>query len=147
MVLAVFYIKHKLGQVKFFDKTFLVPDISIDIIFGILFLLLSNVNVQFVEIEGLTWRNHNAVTIPLTIKNVKLIKKGEFAVAIVDKKAKTFVVHLAALQATSIYSSRKAQIGALIAKKLPIEIPSEYYNYADIFSLDLAIKLLEHILG
>ena len=57
MVLADFQVKDKLGKARFFQETFLLADICAKVVLGMLFLILSNVNVQFVEKElsrGLT---------------------------------------------------------------------------------------------
>ena len=51
MVLASFQVEDKLGRAWFFQKTFLLADISAKIVLGIAFLTLSNVNVQFVKKE------------------------------------------------------------------------------------------------
>ena len=38
----------------------------------------------------------------------------------------------------------RPQIAGLIAKKVPIKIADEYVDFANIFSLDLASKLLKY---
>ena len=59
------------------------------------------------------------------------------------------MVYVAALEAPlarmAIYTSWAAQISALIRNEAPIKVPSEYTDYADVFSFDLAIKLPENI--
>ena len=49
IVLASFQVEDKIGKAWFFQKTFLLANISVEAILGILFLTFSNVNVQFVE--------------------------------------------------------------------------------------------------
>ncbi len=44
-----------------------------------------------------------------------------------------------------MYPSRKDQITHLKADKTPSKVPNKYINFADIFSLKLAIKLPEHM--
>ncbi len=44
----------------------------------------------------------------------------------------------------SIHFSRAAQIAALQWDKASTKIPTEYSDYADVFSLELAMKLLEN---
>ena len=56
MVLASFQIEDKLGKAWFFQETFLVADISGKVVLGMLFLTLSNANIQFVEKEILHCR-------------------------------------------------------------------------------------------
>ena len=45
MVIAVFQVVDKLGRSRFFQKTFLLADISMEVVLGMLFLTLSNPNV------------------------------------------------------------------------------------------------------
>ncbi len=61
-----------------------------------------------------------------------------------DKNSETFVIHVSALDITTIHLSRVAQIAALQWDKAPTEIPAEYSDYADIFSSDLAMELPEN---
>ena len=39
----------KLERARFFQETFLVANISVEVVLGMLFLIFSNVDVQFVE--------------------------------------------------------------------------------------------------
>ena len=65
-----------------------------------------------------------------------------------DEEFETFVVYVAALEAPlarmTIHPSQEAQISALIQNKALTKIPSEYADYADVFSFDLTIKLPEN---
>ena len=49
MVIASFSIKDKEEKSRFFEETFLLADISIDIALGIPFFTLSNVEIDFVN--------------------------------------------------------------------------------------------------
>ena len=51
MVLASFQVKDKLGRTRFFQETFLLADISTEVVLDMFFLTLSNANVQFIEKE------------------------------------------------------------------------------------------------
>lgn len=53
------------------------------------------------------------------------------------------MIYLTALLATSIYLSKKALTGALIAKETPIKVPAEYSDYGKVFSQNLAIELVK----
>ena len=81
------------------------------------FLILSNANIQFAE-KKLTWRSSTATEALPTTKRVELINKKEFAKAVLDEEFETFLMHVAALEATLagmvIHFSRAAQILALI---------------------------------
>ena len=54
-------------------------------------------------------------------------------------------MHVAALEAPlvgmAIYPSRAAQISALIQDEAPTKVLTEYADYADVFSFDLAMEL------
>ena len=108
------------------------------------FLTLSNSDIQFAE-KKLTWRSYTAAEALPTTKRVELINKKEFAKAALDEESETFVVHVAALEAPlagmAIHSSREAQISALIQDKAPTKVLSEYADYADVFSSNLAMEL------
>ena len=75
-----------------------------------------------------------------------MIDKHEFARAALDENSETFVVHVAALEALelAIHPSRAPMLAALQQDKAPTEIPSEYIDYADVFSPDLAMELPEN---
>ena len=113
------------------------------------FFIFSNGGIQFAEKE-LTWRFFTTAKALLTIKRVELIDKKKFAKAALDKKSKTFVIHVAALKALlgsremTIHLTRVAQIAALKQDEAPTKVPSEYADYADIFSFDVAIELPEN---
>lgn len=47
IVIASFSMDNKDGKFCFFEKTFLLVDISIDILFRMTFLILSNVQIEF----------------------------------------------------------------------------------------------------
>ena len=75
-----------------------------------------------------------------------MIDKHEFTRAALDKNSETFVVHVVALEALelAIHPSRAPMLAALQQDKAPTEIPSEYIDYADVFSPDLAMQLPEN---
>ena len=49
MVLASFQVEDKLRKTWFFPETFLLADINVEVILSILFLALSNADVQFTK--------------------------------------------------------------------------------------------------
>lgn len=51
IVIAFFSTDDRVERSRFFEKTFLLADISIDIALGILFLTLNNVKINFLERE------------------------------------------------------------------------------------------------
>lgn len=62
----------------FLDKTFLFADISIDIDFGIPFLILSNVKVKFNN-QKLRWRSYIAAETLPSMKWVEFVGIKKFA--------------------------------------------------------------------
>ncbi len=84
-----------------------------EVVLGMPFLSLSNANVKFAELGKLTWRTYTAAKALPTTSRVELINKREFARAALDENSETFVVHVSALEAMTIYPSRTAQIAAL----------------------------------
>ena len=55
MVIAAFQVVDKLDRSQFFQETFLLADISIEVVLGMPFITFSNADVQFTK-EELTWR-------------------------------------------------------------------------------------------
>ena len=51
MIIAAFLVINKANRVKFFEETLLVANISPKVIFKMLFLILSNANVDFFDQE------------------------------------------------------------------------------------------------
>ena len=51
MVVAVFSVTNQANRIKFFEKTFLVANVSPDIVFGIPFFTLSSADVDFLKRE------------------------------------------------------------------------------------------------
>ena len=51
MVIAAFQVVDKLGRSRFFQETFLLADISMEVVLGMLFLTFSNADVLFAKKE------------------------------------------------------------------------------------------------
>ena len=149
MVVAVFSVEDKANQIKFFEETFLVANVSPKVVFGMLFLNLSGADVDFSGWE-LRWRTYTTKKVPSTTKHVELIGKKEFAATAFDSKHETYVVHvlfLSFIPLASLYvhPPRKSQISGLITEEALTKVPANYSNFADVFSPDLASKLPEYI--
>ncbi len=146
MTSARFSLQDSLGRVWFFEKTFLLADTSMEVVLGMPFLSFNNTDVEFVELKKLTWRSYTTVEALLTTSRMELIDKREFAKAAMDENSEAFVVHMSALDVaeSSIYPSQAVQMAALQWDKVPTKIPAKYSDYVDVFSLDLAMELLEN---
>lgn len=62
-----------------------------------IFLTLSNANIQFIE-KKLIWRYYIIAEALPTIKYIELINKKEFAKTVFDAESELFVLYLAALK-------------------------------------------------
>ena len=98
MIIAGFQVEDKLNRARFFQESFLLAKISIEVILRMPFLTFSNADIQFAEKE-LTWRSYTAAEALPTTKRAELINKKEFAKAALDEESKTFMVFVAALKA------------------------------------------------
>ena len=150
MVVAAFSVEDKANRVRFFEKTFLLANVSPEVVFGILFLTLSGANIDFSGRE-LWWRTYTTEEVLLTTRRVELVGKKKFAAAALDPEHETYIVHIASLSSTplaslgssplDVYPSWRPQMSGLIAEEAPTKISAEYSDFADVFSSDLAFKL------
>ena len=108
IVIVAFQALDKLGRSWFFQKTFLLVDIKIKVVLGMLFLIFSNVNVQFAEKE-LTWRIYITKEAFPTNRQVEISDQKEFAITKLNENVEAFVVHVSSLGLwISIHPARKA---------------------------------------
>ena len=63
-----------------------------------------------------------------------------------DTNSKIFVVHVAIQERKEIpvHSKKQAQVGALLFNEASTEIPAEYSDYSDVFSVEYAAELPEN---
>ena len=142
IVLASFQVEDTLGRARFFQETFLLTDLSIEVVLKMLFLTFSNANIKFAQ-KKLTWRSYTTAKALPTIKQVEIIDKKEFAKTALDENVEAFVVHVTSLSLSSmvIHPAKKAQITLLVAKK--VNIPIEYSDFLDVFLKKKALILPE----
>ena len=146
MVVTAFSVEDRANRVRFFEETFLVANVSLEVVLEMPFLTLSGADVDFSGRE-LRWRTYTTEEVLPTTRRVELVGKKEFAAAALDPEHETYVVHVASLSSTpplDVHPSRRPQISGLIAEEAPTKVPAEYSDFADIFSPDLASKLPEH---
>ena len=96
MVVTAFSVVDKVNRVRFFEETFLVANVSPEVVLGMLFLTVSGADVDFSGRE-LRWRTYTTKEALPTTKRVELVGKKEFAAAILDPEHETYVVHVASL--------------------------------------------------
>ena len=154
MVVAAFLVVDKANQVKFFEKTFLLANVSLKVVFGMFFLTLSSIDVDFSG-QKLWWRTYTTKEAFPSTQDVKLVEKKEFVAVVLDPKYETYIIYVISLSSTplvasfesiplNIYLFWELQIYDLIAKEVPIKISNEYTDFADVFFPNLAFKLPEH---
>ena len=145
IVVTVFSITSKANQVRFFEKAFLLANVSPKIVLEILFLTLSSADINFLgrELRCKIYTTKKALP---TIRRVELVGKKEFAVAVLDPESETFVVHVASpsFSPLNVYSFCRPQIAGLIAKKAFIKVSAKYLDFADVFFSDLVSELFKH---
>ena len=136
-------------MISFFEEKFLVANVSPDVVFEIPFFILSGVDVNFSKNE-LWWRSYTIKKALFNTKWVELVRKKEFAAAALHLEHKTFVVYVASFESLSntqesdVHPSCRAQIAALVANEALTSIPTEYSNFANIFSPKLALEFPEY---
>ncbi len=146
IVVSTFSVSDKDKRERFFEESFLLANVRPDIVLGIPFLIMSNADVDF-QARDLQWRSYTTGEVLPTIRQVELIGKKEFATATLDPEYEAFVVHVAALSVNSgdkVYPSKRAQIAHLKVDEATTKVPSKYTDFADVFSLKLAVELLEY---
>ena len=131
MVVTVFSITDKANRVRFFEKSFLVANVSLKVVLGMPFLILSSANVNFLDRE-LRWRIYTIEKALPTTRHVNLLGKKEFAAAAFDPEYETFVIYIIFLNLVpEIYLDREAQITSLFIKE--IKIPDKYSDFTNVF--------------
>ena len=151
IVVVAFSMTDKANQVRFFKETFLVANVSPEVVLGMPFLILSSTDVNSFRHE-LRWRTYTTKEAFLTTKCVELVDKKEFAATALDPEHKIYILYVGSvssnmlprLSSFDVHPFRKPQIASLIFKKALTKILVKYSEFADLFSLDLASELLEY---
>lgn len=145
MVIVGFQVQDKFRRARFFQKTFLIADTNIKVIFGMFFPTCSKIKVDFAE-EELIQKTYTAVDILPITKKVYIIDLKKFAKIALDQKQEIFVVHITActMELIKINPDYKVLITALIANKALVTVPIEYSDFTDVFSKKSAVILSKH---
>ena len=122
-----------------------MAEIKFEMILRMPFLKISNADVSFGK-RILTWKTYTTNEALPTIEQVQIVDLKEFIIAALDVDSKTFVMHVAIREQEemSVHSKRQAQVGALLFDKAPTEVPAEYSDYSNIFSVENAAELPEN---
>ena len=141
MVVVPFSVTDKANRVRFFEKTFLVANVSPEVVFGMLFLTLSNADVDFLD-RDLRWRTYTTEETFLNNRSVKLVGKKEFAAVLLNPEHETFVVYIASRNLIPrIYPDREAQIASLLTEE--VTIADKYSDFTNVFLEEEALVLSE----
>ena len=147
MVISTFFVSDKENKESFFEESFLFADVKPDIVSGMLCLTMRNVDNDFQD-RNLQWMSYTTGDIFPTTKQVELIGKKEFAVAVLDLEYETFIVHVAVFCldiVDKMHPLKKTQIAYLKADEAFTKVLSKYADFTNVFSLKLVVELFEYI--
>ena len=129
-----------------------MANVSLKVVFGILFLILSSADVDFLGREY-WWMTYTIEKVLSTTRCIELMGKIKFVAAVLDPESEIFVIHIASFSSIvspsfsplklDIHLFCRPQISSLIAKKTLTKVPNKYDNFVDVFSLDLVSKLFK----
>lgn len=75
-----------------------------EVILRISLLCFSNIDAEFVKrLKKLIWKSYTTTEALLTIGQIELIDKREFARAIFNKNSKIYFIYILALEVSTIY--------------------------------------------
>lgn len=97
MIIAVFLINNLVEKVCFFEKTFWLANISVNVILQMSFFTLSNINIQFIY-QKFYWRLYIVIKALSTIHYIIFINHKKFAAIVLEKNEKTFEVYISSLR-------------------------------------------------
>ena len=83
MVVAAFSVVDKINRVRFFEETFLVANVWLEVVFWMFFLIVSGTDIDF-SVWELRWRTYTNKEALSTIRHVELVGKKEFTAAVLD---------------------------------------------------------------
>ena len=104
MVVVVFSVADKTNRVRFFEETFLVANVSLEVVLGMAFLTLSGADIDFLN-RKLWWRIYTTKKALLTTRCVELMGKKEFAAVALDPEHEIYVVHVRSVSSNALPSS------------------------------------------
>ena len=116
MVVTAFSVEDKANQVRFLEKTFLVVNVSLEMILRMSFLTLSGIDVDFLG-RKLRWRTYTTKETLPTTRHVELVGKKEFATAALNLESETFIVHVASLSFNASPSSFSLKLNVYLSCK------------------------------
>lgn len=148
MVIAGFLLQDKLGKAQFFKVTFLLVNITKELILRKFFYILSNVNIYFAK-EKLVWKSYTTAKSLSTTTKVKLINWKKFLALAINSTKKIFVIYIAILKISRpaliiIYFLRVVQVASLQTNKASFKKFFWVFGLYLRFLANFTIKLLEY---
>ena len=146
MVVSTFFISNKDIKERFFKKSFLWADVKLNIVLRMFFLTINNIDID-AQWRDLSWRSYTTRNILLITKQIKLMEKKKFIIAVFYLKYKTCIIYIAAFYINSddeMYLLRNTQMTYLKANEAFIKISSKYADFVDVFLPKLVVKLLKY---
>ena len=143
IVVSTFSVLDKDNKKRFFEESFLLAEVKPDIVLGMLFFTMSNVDVA----QDLQWKYFTTGDVFPTTRQVKLIRKKKFAIAVLDLKYEAFIIYVIAFSiyfSDKMHPSKKAQIAYLKVDEAPTKVPNKYTDFTNVFSVKLIAKLRKH---
>ena len=67
MIVSTFSISNQDGKKRFFEESFLLANVKLEIVLGMAFLTMSNIDVDF-QAQNLQWRSYTTADIFPTTK-------------------------------------------------------------------------------
>ena len=110
MIVSTFSVSDKDDKKRFFEKSFLLANVKLNIMFGMPILIMSNIDIDF-QAKDLQWKSYTTEDVLSTTKQVELIGKKKFATAALNPEHKAFVIYVAVLSidlGDEVYLSKKA---------------------------------------
>ena len=101
IVIADGSVKEILKRVRFFQETFLLANIDLDVVLGMFFLTLSRANIWFAKLKFVQETYTAAETLTIT-RPVEIIDKREFVAIVLNADNKIFALYVVALTKLTI---------------------------------------------
>lgn len=102
IVITMFISENIEGKSCFFRKTFLLTNFRIDVVLRITFLNLDNIEMNFLEL-GIFLKINALIKATLKIKQVKLVRKKDFIIVVLNLEKKTDIVYIASIASFDSY--------------------------------------------
>ena len=104
MVVVASLVMDKGNRVRFFEKTFLVANISLEVVYGMLFLTLSGVDIDFSGRE-IRWKTDTIEEALPPTKHAELVDKKEFAAVALDSEHEIYIIYIGLVSFHALPSS------------------------------------------